>query len=231
MKPLPAPHEAADDATLVDDVRRGDARAFALLMRRKVPCFMDEATRASLLRRFDYIFEGQGGYPAICEALPIPSHGQGWAVDGPSGEIPVVTFDQEHGSIRSVGYRFGPVAYSPDVSALDEAAIAALAGVKVWIVDALRWTPHPTHANVDQALAWIARVKPELGGRVGSRTDFTAYWITAWVASKTMLTPPRTWGSVPLKSNFRPSPATVIATLILNGPASTPSSSRTSSKA
>ena len=34
MKPLQAPHEAADDAALVDDVRRGDERAFAVLMRR-----------------------------------------------------------------------------------------------------------------------------------------------------------------------------------------------------
>ena len=84
-----------------------------------------------------------------------------WSIDGPSGSIPVVTFEQVHGPIKSVGYRIGDVAYSSDVSELDEAAFAALSGVRFWIVDALRWTPHPTHANVEMALEWIARIGPD----------------------------------------------------------------------
>jgi phosphoribosyl 1,2-cyclic phosphate phosphodiesterase len=59
-----------------------------------------------------------------------------------------------------VGYRFGDVAYSPDVSAIGEDGFAALQGLDVWIVDALRDAPHPTHATVEMALSWIARVKP-----------------------------------------------------------------------
>jgi phosphoribosyl 1,2-cyclic phosphate phosphodiesterase len=35
--------------------------------------------------------------------------------------------------------------------------------VDTWIVDALRHAPHPTHANVATALAWIERVKPRRG--------------------------------------------------------------------
>jgi phosphoribosyl 1,2-cyclic phosphate phosphodiesterase len=62
--------------------------------------------------------------------------------------------------IRSLGFRFGGVAYSSDVNALDDAAFAVLEGVEVWIVDALRYRPHPSHAGVETALAWIARVKP-----------------------------------------------------------------------
>jgi len=60
-----------------------------------------------------------------------------------------------------VGYRFGGVAYSSDVVNLDEAAFEALEGVEVWIVDALRWRPHPTHAHVERALEWIAQVGPK----------------------------------------------------------------------
>lgn len=148
-------HDHADQVHGIDDLR-----CFAGKMRRRVPCFMDRPTHDSLIKRFDYIFQDQPGYPAICDAHLIPPHGEAWTVDGPSGEIPILTFDQEHGAIRSVGYRFGPVAYSPDVSALGADALTALSGVEVWIVDALRWTPHPTHAHVDQALAWIAEVKP-----------------------------------------------------------------------
>ena len=74
--------------------------------------------------------------------------------------MPVLAFGQGHGRIRSLGYRFGPVAYSSDVDALDDAAFAALAGVECWIVDALRLTPHPSHAHVARTLEWIAKVAP-----------------------------------------------------------------------
>jgi len=113
------------------------------------------------MRRFGYVFEGQGGYPAICDRQPLPPHGAAWTVEGPSGPIPVTTFEQDHGEVRSVGYRFGDVAYSSDVVNLDEAAFEALEGLAVWIVDALRWRPHPTHAHVERTLEWIAQVRPK----------------------------------------------------------------------
>jgi phosphoribosyl 1,2-cyclic phosphate phosphodiesterase len=149
-------HDHADQVHGLDDVR-----AFFLRQRARIPAYMDLATEASLMRRFGYAFEGQGGYPAICDRHALPPHGTRWAVEGPSGPVPVTTFDQDHGGIRSVGYRFGGVAYSSDVVNLDEAAFEALAGVEVWIVDALRWRPHPTHAHVERTLEWIAQVRPK----------------------------------------------------------------------
>jgi phosphoribosyl 1,2-cyclic phosphate phosphodiesterase len=148
-------HDHADQVHGLDDVR-----AFFLRQGARIPCWMDAATDRTMMRRFGYIFEGEGGYPAICAREPLPPHGEAWAVQGPSGAIPVVTFDQDHGGVRSVGYRFGGVAYSSDVVGLDEAAFAALRGLDVWIVDALRRRPHPTHAHLDLALEWIARVRP-----------------------------------------------------------------------
>jgi phosphoribosyl 1,2-cyclic phosphate phosphodiesterase len=148
-------HDHADQVHGIDDLR-----AFAIRQRRRLPCHMDEATHHTLMRRFGYIFHGEGGYPAICSDVALADHGQAWRIEGPSGDIPVLTFDQDHGGVRSVGYRFGPVAYSSDVVGLDEAAFAALDGVEVWIVDALRYVPHPTHAHVDLALEWIARARP-----------------------------------------------------------------------
>ncbi|HUO22558.1 MAG TPA: MBL fold metallo-hydrolase [Caulobacteraceae bacterium] len=149
-------HDHADQSHGIDDLR-----AFYLHNRRLTPCYADAYTQSTLLRRFDYVFEGKSGYPAVCEMRELPPFGVGWAIDGPSGPIPVTTFDQDHGDIRSVGYRFGDLAYSSDVVRLPESAFEILAGVKVWIVDALRYRPHPTHASVEQALAWIERVKPE----------------------------------------------------------------------
>jgi phosphoribosyl 1,2-cyclic phosphate phosphodiesterase len=149
-------HDHADQAHGLDDIR-----AFAQRQRARIPCHVDAATKATLLTRFGYVFLGEKGYPAISDLVPIPPHGKPWRVEGPSGAIPVVTFDQDHGEVRSVGYRFGPVAYSSDVLQLDDAAFEALAGVELWIVDALRYTPHPTHAHVERTLGWIERLKPK----------------------------------------------------------------------
>lgn len=147
-------HDHADQAHGIDDLR-----VFAMRARKRIPAYMDAATRAALTDRFGYIFEMVEGYPPILDLRDIPAHGTPWSVDGAGGPVPVVTFDQIHGPIRSVGYRMGGIAYSSDVSDLDEAAIEAVRGCDLWIVDALRWAPHPTHAHVDKTLDWIARAQ------------------------------------------------------------------------
>jgi phosphoribosyl 1,2-cyclic phosphate phosphodiesterase len=148
-------HDHADQAHGIDDIR-----AFAQRQRARIPCHVDAATQATLDRRFGYIFHGEKGYPAIADLVRIPPHGVDWRVDGPSGALPIVTFDQDHGEVRSVGYRFGPAVYSSDVLQLDDAAFQAMVGAELWIVDALRYTPHPTHAHLERTLEWIGRLRP-----------------------------------------------------------------------
>ncbi|HZV84598.1 MAG TPA: MBL fold metallo-hydrolase [Brevundimonas sp.] len=147
-------HDHADQVHGIDDLR-----VFALTARSRIPAWMDIATRDALVGRFPYIFRDEQGYPAILDEKLIPPHGQPWGLEGAGGALPVITFDQAHGPIRSVGYRIGPVAYSSDVSDLDDAALDAVRGCDLWIVDALRWKPHPTHAHVDKTLDWIARAE------------------------------------------------------------------------
>jgi phosphoribosyl 1,2-cyclic phosphate phosphodiesterase len=149
-------HDHADQTHGIDDIR-----AFALRQGHTIPTYMDAATEASMLARFDYVFHGQGGYSPICQALRLPPLGRAFEIDGPSGVVPVTTFDQDHGGVRSVGYRFGGVAYSSDVVDLPPDAYEALAGLDVWIVDALRYRPHPTHAHVAKTLGWIEKVRPK----------------------------------------------------------------------
>ena len=71
----------------------------------------------------------------------------------------------------SLGFRFGNVAYSADIKRLPAESLAALAGLDVWIVDALRKSPHPSHFNLDEALHWIARVKPKRAILTNLHTD------------------------------------------------------------
>jgi phosphoribosyl 1,2-cyclic phosphate phosphodiesterase len=151
-------HPHADQTNGIDDLR-----PLTFLMSKRIDMYADRKLLDHLKRQFGYCFSTPLGseYPPIITGHEISEPFGPFAIAGEGGPVPVFAFWQDHGGIRSLGYRFGPIAYSSDVSHLDGDAFAALEGVKVWIVDALRYREHPTHANVDTALAWIAKVKPE----------------------------------------------------------------------
>jgi phosphoribosyl 1,2-cyclic phosphate phosphodiesterase len=151
-------HPHADQTNGIDDLR-----ALAQNNRSRVKMHADAGALEHLMRQFSYCFATPEGseYPPIIDGHIIPEPFAPFDIAGEGGPLPVLAFWQTHGPVRSLGFRFGPLAYSSDVSGLDEDAFAALEGVSCWIVDALRYKPHPTHANVETALAWIARVKPK----------------------------------------------------------------------
>lgn len=150
-------HDHADHTHGIDDLRM-----VAYAMKSKVVCHFDEATRDSLMSRFNYCFETKpgSGYHSILKAVDIPSDGR-IRINGVNTALDILAVPQAHGDIASLGFRFGGLAYSPDISALPEASVPLLENLDVWIVDALRYTPHPNHFNVAQALQWIARLKPK----------------------------------------------------------------------
>lgn len=150
-------HAHADQTHGIDDLR-----PYALHQRRQIPLYGDEDTLAHIMGQFGYAFSQPEGsvYRPIVSAHVIKEPFRQFEIAGEGGPIPVRVFWQEHGGVRSLGYRFGGIVYSSDVNGLDEEAFAALEGVDCWIVDALQYKPHPTHANLEQALEWIARVKP-----------------------------------------------------------------------
>ena len=63
-----------------------------------------------------------------------------------------------HGEMPIAGFRFGNAAYLTDVSAIPESSFALLEGVEVLVLSALRHKPHPSHATLEQALAWARRI-------------------------------------------------------------------------
>ena len=121
---------------------------------------MNEATREILTRRFDYCFEGKGGYPPILDLQPDIAPGETFSVWGAGGEIDLLPFDMEHGRIRCLGFRIRDFAYCNDVSDLPSPTKDLLRDLDTLVIDALRYTDHPTHANVSKALDWIAELKP-----------------------------------------------------------------------
>ncbi len=132
-------------------------------MRRRIDLYSDHLTLVAIARRFGYLFERPEGsdYPPLLNAHELGEPFGAFEIDGAGGPVPVLAIEQDHGRIRSLGFRFGKFAYSSDVSGLSDEALAALEGLDCWVVDALRYKPHPTHANVETALAWIARVRPK----------------------------------------------------------------------
>jgi phosphoribosyl 1,2-cyclic phosphate phosphodiesterase len=151
-------HDHADQSHGIDDLR-----ALVYNQRKRIPAYMDEATAKSLLIRFAYIFKTPEGssYPALLDNMDMPTPGKNVTIDGPGGAVEFQVLAQNHGDIDSLGFRFGPVAYCNDCKLLPAASLAACAGVDLFIVDALRDTTHPSHANVAQALEWIETVKPQ----------------------------------------------------------------------
>lgn len=149
-------HDHADHTHGIDDLR-----VLVYRMKRRIDVWFDAATRASLLTRFGYCFETPHGrdYPAILHGHDL-TIGTPVELDGPGGAVHALPIRQFHGSIDSIGFRIGSMAYSPDVSGLPEESLNELQGLDVWVVDALRYHPHPAHFTVDQALEWIDRVKP-----------------------------------------------------------------------
>jgi phosphoribosyl 1,2-cyclic phosphate phosphodiesterase len=149
-------HEHADHTHGIDDLR-----AFFIKQRQLIDVYLDDTTGEMLRARFGYCFKSPPGseYPPILRGHRLVP-GEPITIAGQGGSITALPLLQAHGDIDSIGFRFGNVAYSCDLSDLPSESTAALAGLDVWIVDALRDRPHPSHFSVSEALSWIERLKP-----------------------------------------------------------------------
>jgi phosphoribosyl 1,2-cyclic phosphate phosphodiesterase len=149
-------HPHADHTHGIDDVR-----PLVVGMRGRITMWMDEATSRDVRTKFDYIFETPAGssYPPLLNEGRI-IHRQPVRVDGPGGAIEAVPFRLNHGELDALGLRFGDIAYTPDLNGIPEESLPFLRGLDLWIVDALRYTPHPSHFSLSETLDWIARLKP-----------------------------------------------------------------------
>jgi phosphoribosyl 1,2-cyclic phosphate phosphodiesterase len=149
-------HEHADHTHGIDDLR-----ALFIKRRRPVDVYLDAETAKVMHARFGYCFTSPPGseYPPIVSQHRLDP-GAAITILGEGGPITALPLLQEHGDIPSLGFRFGPLAYSCDLSGMPNETVVALAGTQTWIVDALRYTPHPSHFSVDDALSWIGRIKP-----------------------------------------------------------------------
>lgn len=145
-------HDHADHCHGIDDLRQvyhARGRPVRGLARRD--------TLANLATRFAYAFTGRAGYPPTIDGGELPD-----ALT--IGDISIRVVDQPHGNIRSAGLRFEhggkSIGYATDFHTLTAEMHAAYTGLDIWVVDALRREPHPSHATVDAVLDWVHELKP-----------------------------------------------------------------------
>jgi phosphoribosyl 1,2-cyclic phosphate phosphodiesterase len=150
-------HAHADHVVGLDDLRR-----FTYARDARLRVFASAATLAQVRRMFGYAFTDEPDYPSAKPHLAAVE------VSGPfelAGRQ-VTPIPYRHGPTEVVGYRIGDVAYCPDCSGIPESSRALLAGLDILVLDALRRRRHPTHFNLEQAIAEAHRI----GAR---RTIFT----------------------------------------------------------
>jgi phosphoribosyl 1,2-cyclic phosphate phosphodiesterase len=147
-------HSHADHVHGIDDLRQ-----IVIHNRRRLPVWADPPTQEALFARFGYAFVQPEGssYPPICDMHTIKGP---FAIAGAGGAITLAPFHVAHGDIEALGFRIGRTAYLPDVSAIPDEAWGHLRDLDLWILDALRRRPHPTHAHLARSLEWIERAGP-----------------------------------------------------------------------
>jgi phosphoribosyl 1,2-cyclic phosphate phosphodiesterase len=160
-------HEHADHTHGIDDLR-----GLFIKHRRRIDAYFDEPTSRAMHARFGYCFMTPPGseYPPIlAEHRILP--GRPVTIDGDGGPVTALPVLQDHGDIPSLGFRFEGIGYSADLVGLPDESLAAFEDLDLWIVDALRHTPHPSHFSLSDALHWIERLAPQRAVLTNMHTD------------------------------------------------------------
>ena len=144
-------HEHADHIGGLDDLR-----PFCYKIG-EMPIYLNQRTLESLEKRFEYIFSLENKYPGAPSVLPNVVHKNSFVVNG----LPVTPIEVFHGNLPITAYRFGDVAYLTDVKSVSDEEKKKLQNLDVLIVNALRIEKHPTHFNLEEALEFVADVRPK----------------------------------------------------------------------
>ncbi|SEP55295.1 MBL fold metallo-hydrolase [Flavobacterium urocaniciphilum] len=145
-------HEHADHTAGLDDIRpfyfaQGD-----------IPIYAHDRVLKNLARRFDYIFEKENKYPG---APSVVTHevkeNESFSVKNQT----IIPINAMHGNLQVFGYRIKDFVYLTDVKTIEDSELDKLKNVEVLVINALRFEPHNTHFNIEEALNFINLVQPK----------------------------------------------------------------------
>ncbi|MGB3409251.1 MAG: MBL fold metallo-hydrolase [Jannaschia sp.] len=174
-------HAHADHVHGIDDLRM-----VVFNQRRMLDVWADDATFKALEQRFAYVFQTPAGssYPPILTRHRLEGATR---IEGAGGAITVLPIPVGHGDMDALGLRIGDLAYMPDVNTIPDSSQPLLSDLRVWVLDALRRSPHPSHLSLSEALAWIARVSPDRAVLTNMHVDLD--WVTVNAETEDHITP------------------------------------------
>ncbi|MEZ2414156.1 MBL fold metallo-hydrolase [Muriicola sp. E247] len=146
-------HEHADHTAGIDDIRpfffrQGD-----------IPIYGHQRVIENLNKRFDYIFSDENRYPgAPAVKVNIVKNDQPFQL----GNLQAHPIEAFHNRLQVFGYRIGEVAYLTDVKSIDAKELEKIKGIKTLCINALRIEAHHSHFNLEEALAFVEKVQPDV---------------------------------------------------------------------
>ncbi|MFB3148379.1 MAG: MBL fold metallo-hydrolase [Thermodesulfobacteriota bacterium] len=157
-------HSHADHTHGIDDLR-----TFNFVNKMVIPCFANLQTITNLKNNFGYIFDGvysAGGKPQL-ELYVVENN---FDFDG----INIIPVEINHAQWMILGYRIGNVAYLTDCSGIPDESLEKLMGLELLIISALRYTEHPAHFNIEQAVEMAQKINPKLAvlTHMGHEVDY-----------------------------------------------------------
>ncbi|MGA1226432.1 MAG: MBL fold metallo-hydrolase [Tamlana sp.] len=144
-------HEHSDHVLGLDDIRPFYFRYG------NIPLYAHERVFKALHKRFDYIFDVENKYPGVPTVIEHIIENKPFNIKN----LNVIPINGSHAGLQVFGFRFGDFAYLTDMKTIAESEVKKLIGVKILVVNALRIEPHQSHFNLEEALKFIEKVKPE----------------------------------------------------------------------
>lgn len=111
----------------------------------------------ALKKRFEYIFSSINKYPGAPGVTENVIENKTFYFQ----DLEIIPIDFRHNRLQVFGFRMEDFAYLTDLKSIEEEEIEKLVGLKVLVINALRIKAHHSHLNLEEALEFIARVKPE----------------------------------------------------------------------
>ena len=132
-----------------------DLRSLNIINKKSIPIYASKDTMEILKRVFSYAFSDQAYISSVPRIIPRTISSESFTIDN----IDIIPIPLLHGNLLIYGFRIGDFAYCTDVSEIPDASYRLLKDLKVLILGALRYKPHPTHFTIDEAVQEAQKIE------------------------------------------------------------------------
>lgn len=152
LRALMYTHEHKDHIAGMDDIR-----AFNFIEQRDMEIYCNENVKNALHREFHYVFSGNP-YPGIPKVNIRLIDNEQFELPNGTKVTPILVY---HYKMPVFGYRIGDFTYITDAKTVSAQEIDKIKGTKILIINALHRSEHISHFNLEEALEFIDKIKPE----------------------------------------------------------------------